>query len=148
MPNLGRSPLLIILVLFLFLFILLPLLNRKSSTNLTDKDRALRTQQALTRAMDAEETYFKANQHYTEHVSDLIAISPKIQTDLIDGFPVQVDSSGGSSYFVQASSTVVQFSRVVKDGKIVAKTCLQLKSAADTYCQRKTSKIQKSIPVT
>ncbi len=148
MPNLGRSPLLIILVLFLFLFILLPLLNRKSSSSLTDKDRALRTQQALTRAMDAEQAYFAQHKHYTDHVSDLIAISPKIQTDLIDGFSVQVDSSGGPSYFVQVSSTVVAFSRVVRDGKVVAHTCLQLKSAGDKYCKRKSTDILKTLPAT
>jgi hypothetical protein len=147
-PNLGRSPLLIILVLFLFLFILLPLINRKSSSSLSDSDRALRTEQALTRAMDAEQTYFKANHRYTDHISDLIALSPKIQTDLVDGFSVQVDSSGGSSYFVQVTSPVLTFSRVVTNGKIVARTCLQLKSAGDKYCKRKTSAIQKSIPVT
>jgi hypothetical protein len=147
--NFGRSPILIIVALFLLLFIVVPLITRKSSTSLNDTDRALRTQQALTRVMKAEASYLQKNGKYAGHVADLIPLAPKIAVDLTDGIvTIQIDSSGDKTYFVQVESSVVTFSRTVVDGRIVARSCLQLKSAAATYCTRTTSKIKKSLPGT
>ena len=137
MPQLGRSPLLIILVLFLFLFILLPLLNRSKGKNLTDKERAQRTTQAMARATTAERTFFVANKRYTDHVADLIPLSPKMSVDISDGFGVQLDSSlDGKTYFAQLTSTVLTLNQTIRNGKVVAKTCLALKSAGDDFCLR------------
>jgi hypothetical protein len=145
--NFGRSPILIIVALFLLLFIVVPLITKKSSTSLNDTDRAVRTQQALTRVMNAETAYLAKYGHYAGHVADLIPLDNKIAVDLADGVvSTQIDSSGDKTYLVQVGSTVVTFNRTVVNGKVVAKTCLQLKSAASKYCTRKTSDIQKSIP--
>jgi hypothetical protein len=147
MPQLGRSPLLIIVVLFLFLFILLPLLNRRSSSSVTDADRALRTQQALARVMSAEKAYLAQHGRYAGHVADLIPLSPKIGLDLADGVvAIQLDSSGDKTYLVQVASSVLSYNRTVVNGKKVAGNCLQLKSAGSHYCTRKTSQIAKSLP--
>jgi len=146
-PQLGRSPLLIILVLFLFLFILLPLINRGKSSSLSDGDRALRTKQALDRVMGAEQRYFARNKHYADHLADLIPFAPKLAVDLADGLvSIQIDSSGDKTYLVQVGSSVASFNRTVTSGKVVAKSCLQLKSAAKPYCTRKTSDIAKTLP--
>jgi hypothetical protein len=147
--NFGRSPILIIVALFLLLFILLPLLSKKSSTSLTDKDRAVRADQALTRVMNAEATYLTKHNVYTGHVADLIPLAPKIAVDLTDGVvTIQLDSSGDKAYLVQVASSVVTFSRTVVNGQIVARSCLQLKSAGKAYCGRKTTQIKKSLPAT
>jgi hypothetical protein len=147
--NFGRSPILIIVALFLVLFIVLPLISKRSSTSLTDKDRALRADQALTRVMKAEGSYLEKNGRYAGHVADLIPLSPKIAVDLTDGVvTIQIDSSGDKTYLVQVASSVVTFSRTVVNGKIVTRSCLQLKSAGKAYCTRKTSTIKKSLPAT
>lgn len=145
--NFGRSPILIIVALFLLLFIVVPLITKKSSTSLNDTDRALRTQQALTRVMNAEAAYLAKYGHYAGHVADLVPLAPKIAVDLADGVvSTQIDSSGDKTYLAQVGSSVVTFSRTVVNGHVVAKTCLQLKSAASKYCTRTTSKIKKSLP--
>lgn len=139
----------IIVALFLLLFIVVPFITRKSSTSVNDADRVVRTQQALTRVMNAETAYLAQNGKYAGHVADLIPLAPKIAVDLTDGIvSIQVDSSGDKTYLVQVASSVVTFNRTVVDGKIVAKSCLQLKSAASKVCTRTTSKIKKSLPAT
>jgi hypothetical protein len=145
--NLGRSPILLIVAVFFLLFIVLSIINRKSSTSLNDTDRALRTTQALNRVMDAEATYLKQHKVYTGHISDLVPLQPKIGTDLIDGVvTISVDSNSNRTYLVQVASTVVAFNRTVQNGKVVVRSCLQIKSAAKAYCTRTTSDIKKSLP--
>lgn len=146
--NFGRSPILLIVALFFLLFIVLSIINRKSSTSLNDTDRAVRTNQALTRVMNAEAKFFKQNGKYTGHISDLVPLAPNIATDLTDGVvSMSVDSNNDNAYLVQVASTVVAFSRSVKSGKVVAHSCLQLKSAGKPYCTHTTDKIVKSLPV-
>ena len=145
--NFGRNPILLIIALFFLLFIVLSVVNRKSSSSLNDTDRAVRTSQAIKRVTDAEAKYFQANGHYTGHLADLIPLAPKLATDLTDALlTVQVDSSGDKAYFAQVGSAVVTFTRAYDNGKLVKKTCLQLKSAAKSYCARKTSDIKKLLP--
>ena len=145
--NFGRSPILIIVALFLLLFILLPLLSKKSSTSLNDTDRAVRADQALTRVMNAEAAYLKKQGDYAGHIADLVPLAPKIAIDLTDGVvTIQIDSSGDKTYLVQVASSVVSFSRAVVNGQVVARSCLQLKSAGKAYCTRKMSQIKKSLP--
>lgn len=149
--NFGRSPILIIVALFLLLFIVVPFITKKSSTSLNDSDRVVRTQQALTRVMNAETAYLGKHGKYAGHVADLIPLAPKIAVDLADGIvSIQIDSSGDKTYLVQVVSSVVSFSRTVVDGQVVAKakTCLQLKSVASKVCTRTTSQIKKSLPAT
>jgi len=145
--NFGRSPILLIVALFFLLFIVLSIINRKSSNSLNDSDRALRTNQALNRVMDAEGTYFKQHGRYTGHVADLIPIQKQIGTDLTDSVvTIQVDSSGDKTYFVQIGSTVLLLNRTLTNGKVVQHSCLQIKSAGKPYCTRTTSDIKKSLP--
>ena len=144
--NFGRSPILLIVALFFLLFIVLSVINRKSSTSLNDSDRALRTNQALNRIMDAEASYLKQHGSYTGHIADLIPLQPKIGTDLTDGVvTILVDSSGNKTYFTQVGSTVLLVNRTLENGKIVQRSCLQLKSAGKAYCTRKTSDIKKTL---
>jgi hypothetical protein len=145
--NFGRSPILLIVALFFLLFIVLSIINRKSSTSLNDNDRALRTNQALNRIMDAEATFLKQHGSYTGHVADLIPIQPRIATDLTDSIVnIQVDSNDNKTYFTQVGSTVLLFNRTVSNGKVVVKSCLQIKSAGKPYCTRTTSDIKKTLP--
>jgi hypothetical protein len=145
--NLGRNPILLIIALFFLLFIVLQVVTHKSSTSLNDTDRAVRTTQALTRITDAEAKYLAANGHYSGHLADLIPLAPKLATDVTDGLlSIQLDSSGDKAYYVTISSTVVSFTRAFSDGKLVKKTCLQLKSAGKAYCTRTTSDVKKSLP--
>ena len=147
--NFGRNPILLIIALFFLLFIVLSVVNRKSSSSLNDTDRAVRANQALTRVVNAESKYFQANGKYAGHVADLVPLAPKLAIDLTDGLvTIQIDSSGDKSYLVQVASTVVSFTRAFDNGKLVARSCLQLKSAGKKYCTRKTGDVKKSIPAT
>jgi hypothetical protein len=147
--NLGRNPILVIIALFFLLFIVLSIFNRKSSSSLNDTDRAVRTNQALTRVMKAQDAFLAKNGKYADHVADLISYAKRIATDLTDGVvSIQIDSSGDKTYFLQVSSPVVSFTRTVANGKVITKNCLQLKSAAKDYCTRKTDDISKSLPAT
>jgi hypothetical protein len=147
--NLGRNPILVIIALFFLLFIVLSVVNRKSSTSLNDKDRAVRTQQALNRVMNAQGEYLAKNGKYADHLADLIPYAHRIATDLTDGIvSIQIDSSGekNKTYFLQVSSPVVSFTRTVVNGKVITKNCLQLKSSGKDFCTRTTSDIKKSLP--
>jgi hypothetical protein len=145
--NLGRNPILVIIAIFFLLFIVLQVVTHKSSTSLNDTDRAVRTSQALTRVMNAESKYLAEKGKYADHVADLIPFAPRIATDLTDGVAsIQIDSSGDKNYFLQVSSPVVSFTRTVVNGKVITKSCLQLKSSAKDYCTRKTSDVAKSLP--
>jgi hypothetical protein len=147
--NFGRSPILIIVALFLLLFILLPLISRKSSTSLNDNDRALRTHQTLQRVTSAESAYLTTHGKYAGHIADLVPLQPTLATDLTDGVvTIQIDSSGDKAYVVQVLSSVLSYTWAFENGKRVAHSCLQLKSAGKTYCPRKTSQIKKSLPAT
>lgn len=147
--NLGRNPILLIIALFFLLFIVLQVVSHKSSTSVNDTDRAVRTNQALTRIVDAEAKYLAKNGKYSGHVADLVPLAPKLATDLTDGLvTIQLDSSGDKSYLVQVTSTVLTFTRAFDDGKLVARSCLQLKSAGKKYCTRKTTDVKKSLPGT
>jgi hypothetical protein len=145
--NFGRSPILIIVALFLLFIIVTSVLSRKSSTSLNDTDRALRTEQALDRVMNAEASFLKQHGHYTGHIADLVPLAPKIAVDLTDGVvTVQVDSAGDKAYLVQVASQVVSFNRAFVNGEVVARSCLQLKSAGSKYCTRKISAVKKTLP--
>jgi hypothetical protein len=149
--NFGRNPILLIIALFFLLFIVLTVVNKKSSTSLNDTDRAVRTNQALTRVVNAESKYFEANGKYAGHVADLVPLAPKLGIDLTDGLvSINLDSSGDKAYVVQVTSSVVTFTRAFDNGKPVQKawSCLQLKSAGKKYCTRKTTDVKKSIPAT
>jgi hypothetical protein len=147
--NLGRNPILVIIALFFLLFIVLSIFNRKSSSSLNDTDRAVRTNQALTRVMKAQDEYLAKTGKYADHVADLIPYAKRIATDLTDGVvSIQIDSSGDKTYFLQVASPVVSFTRTVANGKVITKNCLQLKSAAKDFCTRKTDDISKSLPAT
>jgi len=147
--NFGRNPILLIIALFFLLFIVLSVVNRKSSSSLNDTDRAVRANQALTRVVNAESKYLQANGKYAGHVADLVPLAPKLAIDLTDGLvSIQLDSSGDKSYLVQVTSTVVSFTRAFDNGKLVARSCLQIKSAGKKYCTRKTTDVKKSIPAT
>jgi hypothetical protein len=147
--NLGRNPILLIIALFFLLFIVLQVVSHKSSTSLNDTDRAVRTNQALTRVVDAEAKFLSKNGKYAGHVADLVPLAPKLATDLTDGLvTIQLDSSGDKSYLVQVTSSVVTFTRAFDNGTLVARSCLQLKSAGKKYCTRKTTDVKKSLPAT
>ena len=147
--NFGRNPILLIIALFFLLFIVLQVVAHKSSSSLNDTDRAVRANQALTRVVNAESKYLQANGKYAGHVADLVPLAPKLAIDLTDGLvSIQLDSSGDKSYLVQVTSTVVSFTRAFDNGKLVARSCLQIKSAGKKYCTRKTTDVKKSIPAT
>ena len=152
MGNLGRSPFLIIIALVFLLLIVLPLLNRKSSSGLNDDERAQRTQEAINRVVNAQSKYAAANKNlYTEHVADLIPLtlgrSVNLTDDIADGFAVQLDAGNDrKTYFVQVSSTVLILSKTFQNGKLVATSCLSLKNAGDKYCTRDQPKDPLSAP--
>jgi hypothetical protein len=133
-PNVRRF-LPIILIAF-FLLVLLPALFRK---NTTKGPTAATLSQQTTAAMNlvdrAELAYKAAKGSYSEHLTDLLALSPKLGADLVDGVAVQLDiSTDGQGYFGEVGSNVLTFVRARQGAKLTTHGCLVVKSGSGVAC--------------
>jgi hypothetical protein len=120
-------PLILIAVFALFL---LPTLLHRHSSGLSSKDRAQLTIDAASRVDKAEQTYNASNGKYTSSVAELVATDPKLANDIGAGVVVTLDAGpDGSSYVAQVVSDQAELVRGRKGGKLIANTCLMLKSS-------------------
>jgi hypothetical protein len=117
-----------LILIALLLLVVLPLLTHHSSSGVSDKDRATKTLDAL-HLIDAGEQRFKTTAgHYTGHLADLV--TKPLADDLAIGMSVQIDvSSSGSAYLAQVESSVLSLVRQRSGAKLVADSCLRLKSS-------------------
>jgi hypothetical protein len=83
----------------------------------------------------AEQGYKAAHRAYTSHLADLITVSRRLADDLVVGLSVQLDAgSNGQSFYAQVASDNLSLVRARDGKKLIANSCLILKSASGVTC--------------
>jgi competence protein ComGC len=125
----------LILVAFFLLFLLPSLLKKKSSSGLSSGARATQTISAMNLIDEGEQAYKAAHGTYTAHLADLVATSHGLAHDLVIGLAVQLDAgSDGQSFVAQVESNVLSLVRARSGKKLIAHSCLIVKSGSGVTC--------------
>ena len=133
-PNLRRF-LPLILVAFFLLFLLPTLLKKKSTSGLSASAIATQTIGAMNLIDKGEQAYKTAHGRYTPHLADLVATSHGLTNDLVVGLAVQLDAgSDGQSFIAQVESSVLSLVRARSGKKLIAHSCLIVKSGSGVAC--------------
>jgi len=133
-PNVRRF-LPLILIAFVLLIILPSLLKKSSNSGTTASTTATDTTDAMKLIDKGELAYKSAHGAYTSHIADLLAVSPHLAGDLVIGLAVQLDAgSNGQSFYAQVESSVLSLVRARNGKKLIANTCLVLKSGSGVSC--------------
>jgi len=124
-----------ILIGFVLLFVLPTLLKKKSSSGSSSKTQAARAIDAVNLIDQAEQSYRLAHGRFTPHLADLVPFHPRLATDLGIGLAVTLDvGTGGQGYLQRVASGVLSLVRARSGNKIVANSCLVVKSASGVAC--------------
>jgi hypothetical protein len=132
-PNLQRFlPIMIVLLLLLFV---LPSILHKKSSGPTAKSQSAQTLDAANLIDQAEQAYKQAQGRYTSHLSDLVSLRPRLGRDLANGLVVTLDAgTKGVSYLAQVESVNLSLVRARNGDKLVANSCVVIKSASGVAC--------------
>lgn len=133
-PNFRRFlPLILIAV---FALVLVPnLLKKKASSGPNASTRATQTINAMSLIDKGEQTYKTAHGAYTAHLADLLVLSHGLANDLVIGLTVQLDAgSNGQSFYARIDSDVLSLVRARSGKKLIADSCLVLKSGSGVKC--------------
>jgi competence protein ComGC len=133
-PNFQRFlPLLLVAVLVL---VVVPsLLKKKSSSGQSASARATLTINAMKLIDTGEQAYKAGHGAYTSHLADLIAVGHRLASDLASGLAVQLDAgSNGQSFYARVESDNLSLIRARSGNKLIANSCLILKSASGVKC--------------
>jgi competence protein ComGC len=133
-PNFQRFlPLLLVVVLLLF--VVPSLLKKKSSSGQSASARATLTIDAMSLIDKGEQAYKAAHGAYTSHLADLIAVGHRLASDLASGLAVQLDAgSDGQSFYARVEGDNLSLVRERSGNKLIANSCLILKSASGVRC--------------
>jgi hypothetical protein len=124
-----------ILIGFVLLFVLPQVLKKKSSSGSSSKTQSARTTEAVNLIDQAEQSYWLAHGRFTPHLADLVPFHPRLATDLGIGLAVTLDvGADGHRYVQRVASSVLSLVRARSGNKIVANTCLVVKSASGVAC--------------
>lgn len=133
-PNIRRF-LPLILVAFFLLFLLPQLLKKKTTSGLSASARATQTIGAMNLIDKGEQAYKAAHGGYTAHLADLVATSHALAADLVIGLTVQLDAgSDRQSFVAQVESDVLSLVRARSGKKLIADSCLIVKSGSGVNC--------------
>ena len=133
-PNIRRF-LPLILVAFFLLFLLPQLLKKKTTSGLSASTRATQTLSAMNLIDKGEQAYKAAHGGYTAHLADLVATSHGLARDLVIGLAVQLDAgSNRQSFVAQVESDVLSLVRARSGKKLIADSCLIVKSGSGVKC--------------
>ena len=133
-PNIRRF-LPLILIAFFLLFLLPTLLKKNSTSGLSASARATQTINAMNLIDKGEQAYKTAHGAYTAHLADLVATSHGLAKDLVIGLAVQLDAgSNGQSFVAQVESSVLSLVRARSGKKLIADSCLIVKSGSGVKC--------------
>lgn len=120
---------------FVLLILLPALFKHKSSTSPAPSAQATQTFGALNLVDHSEQRYDSSHGRYTAEVADLLLESRSLATDLTDGYVIQLDvSTDGQTYYALVESPVLSLLRARNDGKLIANTCLVVKSESGVSC--------------
>jgi hypothetical protein len=133
-PNIRRF--LPVIIIAFFLLIVLPTLFRKHGTTGTTAKSLSEQTIATMNLVDRSEVAYKGKHgRYSQHVTDLLALSPSLGTDLVDGVAVQLDiSSDGQGYLGEVASSVISLVRAREGTKTITHGCLVIKSSSGVAC--------------
>jgi hypothetical protein len=122
------------LILILALFVL-PALFRKHKSGPSAATRATQTIEAMKLIDRGEQAYKSAHDRFTPHLADLLPLETKLARDLSIGLDVRLDvSTDGSGYLAQVTSDVLRLVRARGATKVIARSCLVLKSGSGVSC--------------
>jgi hypothetical protein len=143
-PNIRRF-LPIILIVFFLLFLLPQLLKKKSTSSVTAGDRATQTIDAMNLIDKGEQAYSATHGGYTAHLADLVATNNGLAKDLVVGIVVQLDAgSDRKSFVAQVESDVLSLIRARSGNKLIANSCVIVKSGSGVACPAATALPAKS----
>jgi len=131
-PNFRRYlPMLLIAAV---LFIALPaILKKKTSAGASSSTKAAQTIDAMNLIGKGELAYETTHGRFTPHLADLM--TSRLANDLAIGLVVQIDvGTDGQRYLAQVASDVLSLVRDRTDTKVIAQSCLILKSGSGVAC--------------
>jgi hypothetical protein len=132
-PQLRRY-LPLILIAFLAL-IIIPRLTHRSTSGLSNSDKATRTTDAMKLIETGEQSFKTAHGRFTGHLADLFPANSKLARDLAIGLAVQLDAStDGLTFYAQVASDVLSLVRVRTGRRLSAESCVILKSGSGVTC--------------
>lgn len=135
MPQFKQRSVLIVAAIFLAILLVSVIGKRGSSGGISNKDKGLRTQEAVALIDRAEVRYLAAHKSYTSHLADLLALNPRLAQDIEVDLDVVLDVSGdGQTYVAQVSGSIASFVRVRSPKGIVADTCFIVKKGTGFKC--------------
>ena len=133
-PNIQRF-LPVLLVIFVLLFVLPAILKKHHSSGLTSKELSQETIATTTSVDRLEQQFRTAHKGYTEKVADLLALDHGLGKALGDGVVIALSSSTDKqTYSAQVASSVISLVRARSGDKLIAKSCLVVKSSSGVDC--------------
>lgn len=131
-PNMRRY-LPLVLLAFLLIILVPSLLRKKTATGPSPATRASQTIEAMNLIDKGEQAYMTANGRFTPHLADLV--TTRLADDLAIGLAVQLDAgSDGQRYLAQVESDVLSLVRGRNGTRLIAVSCLVLKSGSGVAC--------------
>jgi type II secretory pathway pseudopilin PulG len=132
-PNLQRY-LPILLVVMLLVFVVPSLLKKKSSGS-SAKTLSAQTIDAMNLIDQAEQSYRQTHGRYAAQLADLLPNHPRLAADLAGGALVAIDAAtDGQTYLQQVRNTNLGLVRSRSRGRLIANSCVVLKSASGVSC--------------
>ena len=132
-PNFQRF-LPIILIAALAIFVL-PTVLKKHKSGPPASTKATQTIDAMNLIDKGEQGYRGAQGRFTSHLADLLPLRKQLAGDLAIGVSVQLDAStNGQSFLAQVASDVLSLVRARSGDKVIAQSCLILKSGSGVTC--------------
>jgi len=129
-----------ILGAFVLLFLLPALFKKSSSTTTTPSTQSAEALKTINLVDRSEQRYQSAHGRYSSQVADLIVESHPLAQDLAEGVTVQLDvSTDGKSYFALVQDPALSLVRARDAGKIVAESCVIVKSGSGVSCPATTT---------
>ena len=135
MPANFKRLLPILLIMVVVLFIVPQLTKKKTASGPNAGARATQTIDAVGLIAKGEQTYKAAHGTFTSHLSDLLEPGSPLAGYLTTGITVRIDAAtDGRQYIAEVASDVLRFVRISGDGKVIAQSCLVLKSGKGVAC--------------
>jgi hypothetical protein len=137
-PNIQKF-LPFILIIFFLLFVVPSILHHGSKSKTTSL--STQTMNTMNLVDRAEKSYRAAHKGYTPNIADLLVIERALGPLLGSGIVVSLNTSSNSqTYFAQVASSVISYVRARTGAKLIAHSCLVLKSGSGVSCTPKPAK--------
>lgn len=132
-PNLRRMlPILLIVVVILFI---VPQLTKKKTAGPDAGARATQTIDTMNLVDKGQRAYRASHGRFTSHVADLLQPGSPLAGYLATGITVKIDAgTDGQQFIAEVASDVLRFVRARGAEKVIAQSCLVLKSDAGVAC--------------